>query len=221
MPSKDREKKVLYINHVGEFLIWLIVILTFILFSSLGMIFKEKNRENDYRVFLPDVDGLIVGSPVRMMGIDVGHVIKIKPVKDEVYVKFLITNPDVYIPHGTLVTVEFSGMAGSRSLELYPPDKNSYIDKDTPVMRVEPPKRLHDALFLLDDMYKKIGSIIYSSSAFGKKLNDAHIKLDMSMGEKAEIGNFLEYSDNFLDNSKQKADDVRQNIEERLLKNAK
>ena len=220
MLDKDKERKILYINHVVEFLIWLIVVLSFIFLSSVGVIFKEKNAKNDYRVFLPDVDGLIVGSPVRMMGIDVGHVIKIKPLKDEVYVKFLITKPQVYIPQGTLVTVEFSGMAGSRSLELYPPDKSSYIDKDTPVMRVEPPKRLHDALWLLDDMYKKIGSIIFSTSAFGKKLNDAHLKMDISMDERAKTDNFLKYSNDFLDSSKQKADEVRKNIEERLGKNA-
>lgn len=219
--QRDEKNKELYINHIGEFLIWLIIVLTFILLSSLGLIFKEKHQQNDFRVFLPDVDGLIVGSPVRMMGIDVGHVVKIKPVKDEVYVKFLITNPDVYIPQGTLVTVEFSGMAGSRSLELYPPDKNSYIDKNTPVMLVEPPKRLHDALRLFDDMYKKMNSIIYSASSFGGKLNEAHIKMNTSMGERAKISNFLDYSNKFLDSSTQKADEIREHIDERLYKNGK
>ena len=65
---------------------------------------------------MPDVDGLIVGSPVRMMGIEVGHVTKIKPIKDEVFVRFIITEKDLKIPQGTVATVEFSGMAGSKSL---------------------------------------------------------------------------------------------------------
>ena len=74
-------------------------------------------------------------------------------------VRYSITNPDVYIPQGTNVTVEFSGMAGSKSLELYLPDANTYIENSTPVLSVMPPKRLHDALGLLNDMFKKLASI--------------------------------------------------------------
>jgi len=220
MDSDKKKRDVFYIGHAGEALIWLIVISIFVFSSSLGIIFKEKNAENDYRVFISDADGLIVGSPVRMMGIEVGHVVRIKPIKDEVYVKFLITNPDVYIPQGTKVTVEFSGMAGSRSLELYPPGKDAYIDKDTPVMDVYPPKRLHDALALLDDMYKKIGSIMYSTSTFGSKLNNANLKFESENGKKINTQEFLKYSNDFLDNSEKKAEEIRNNLE-RLEKHEK
>ena len=128
MFGNKSQEKVFNISHKGELLIWLIIISIFIGLSTLGVFHKEKNNANFYRVFLQDIDGLIVGSPVRMMGIEIGHVTKIKPIKDEVYVKFIVTNPDVYVPQGTMVTVEFSGMAGSKSLELYLPDKNKYID---------------------------------------------------------------------------------------------
>ena len=63
----------------------------------MGFMFKEKHDENDYQIFLQDVDGLIEGSPVRMMGIEVGYITKIKPTNNEVYVKFILTNPNVYI----------------------------------------------------------------------------------------------------------------------------
>ena len=114
MKSGDKNNKPFYITHSGELLIWLIIICVVVAFNSLGYISKEYNRDNDYKIFLQDVDGLIVGSPVRMMGIEVGYVTKIKPLNDEVYVKFILTNPDVYIPQGTSATVEFTGMAGSR-----------------------------------------------------------------------------------------------------------
>lgn len=39
-------------------------------------IFKNIQTDNDYTIFMNDVDGLIVGSPVRMMGIEVGHITK-------------------------------------------------------------------------------------------------------------------------------------------------
>lgn len=220
MKEKLREKGILYITHSGEFLIWLVVILFFVSVFSLGLIFKEKNDENDYQIFLQDVDGLIVGSPVRMMGIEVGYVTKIKPIKDEVYVNFVLTKPDVYIPQGSFITVEFSGMAGSKSLELYLPQKGDYIDKSTPIITVEPPKRLHDAMSLLNDMFKKLGSIIYTTSDFGTKLKEIDLNSVNIINSKSGVGDFLEYSDRFLDDSNKKAMDIRNSLEE-LKKNAK
>lgn len=220
MRENDKKNNVFYITHSGEFLIWLIIILFFVALSSLGLIFKEKHDENDYQVFLQDVDGLIVGSSVRMMGIDVGHVTKIKPTKDEVYVNFVLTNPDVYIPQGTAVTVEFSGMAGSKSLELYLPQKGDYIDASTPLITVQPPKRLHDAMALLNDMFKKLGSIIYTTSSFGTKLQEEDLIPTQFIDSGSNMSDFLDYSNKFLDDSNKKATDMRNSLEE-LKKNAK
>ena len=192
--SEKREKRNIKITHAIELLIWLIIILIIVAASSLTFMNKELHSENDYQIFLPDVDGLIVGSPVRMMGIEVGHVTKIKPMKDEVFVKFILTHSDVYIPQGTVVTVEFSGMAGSKSLELYLPDKNTYIDNTVPMITVNPPRRLNYALGLLNDMYKKLTSIIYTSSSFGDKMNEVKVKKEDA--ERAE--NFVQEAGKFL-----------------------
>ena len=105
---------------------------------------------------MSDVDGLIVGSPVRMMGIEVGHITKIKPTNEEVFVKFILTDKNMQLPQGTIATVEFSGMAGSKSLELYLPNQSTYINTDVPILEVDPPKRLHDAMGLLNEMFDKI-----------------------------------------------------------------
>lgn len=210
---KKKKEKALYVTHRAELLIWLLAVLLIVAVLSLNFMHKSKNDENDYQVFLPDVDGLIIGSPVKMMGVQVGHVVKIKPVKDEVYVKFVLTNPDVYIPQGSEVTVEFSGMAGSKSLELYLPEKNTYIDTDTPIIEVNPPKRLHDALYLLDDMYKKIGSIINSCSSFGKKLDENNLKIEKTSSKGPDLKGFLKFSDQFLDDSNEKAKEIRKNLE--------
>ena len=148
-----------------------------------------------------------------MLGIEVGHVTKLKPVKGEVYVKFVLTHPDVTIPQGTQATVEYSGMAGSKSLELYPPDGKTYVDKNTPGLNVNPPKRLRDALVLLDVMYKKLTSIIYTSSSFGEKLNESNLIIESKKGSHTDMGEFLNYTDKYLDESKEKADDIRNKIE--------
>lgn len=205
------ETKCFKITPKGELLIWLIVIFFIVAFSSSTFMLKSK-LDNDYQLFLQDVDGLIVGSPVRIMGIEVGYVTKIKPTKDEVYVKFILTNPDVFIPQGTVATVEFTGMAGSKSLELYLPDKNSYIDNSTPLIISSSPKRLHDAFDLLNQMYKKINSIIYSVSTFGSKIDgDFH---DMGMNNGQNFNDFVGVSEKFVEESGKKIYSINTVIKE-------
>ncbi len=220
MKEKFTEKKALKITHSGEFLFWLVIILFFVAISSTGIIFKDKYDKNDYQIFLQDVDGLIVGSPVRMMGIEVGHITKIKPTSNEIFIEFVLTNKDVFIPQGTSATVEFSGLAGSKSLELYPPQKGDYIDKSTPVLSIEPPKRLHDAMSLLNDMFKKLGSIIYTTSDFGNKLQYEDLKTIKFENSNKNLTEFIQYSNEFLDESNIKATEMRKSIEG-LKKNVK
>ena len=208
------------ITHAGEVLIWLIVILVLVACSSLEVMFKDKNDENDYQIFLQDVDGLIVGSPIRMMGVEVGHVTKIKPTNDEVYVEFIINKENIYIPQGSNITVEFSGMAGSKSLEIYLPKDGSYVDKDTAIITVNPPKRLHDSLELLNDMFKKLGSIIYTTSEFGSKIKEQNFDTNIIKKPPHNIDEFINYTNTFLDESNKKASDIRNSLEE-LKNNAK
>lgn len=217
MREKKEQRKILQITHSGEFLFWLIIILIVVAIFSTGKIFKEKHDINDYQIFLQDVDGLIVGSPVRMMGIEVGHITRIKPTSNEIYVKFILTNPDVYIPQGTYATVEFSGLAGSKSLELYLPQEGDYIDNSTPVLSIQPPKRLHDAMGLLNDMFKKLGSILYTTSNFGTKIQSNEILPAYQIKQDQNLKEFLKYTDEFLDESNKKATQMRNSLEE--LKN--
>lgn len=200
MFSDEIEKKKIFKKvHSIELLLWLILTFFIAFIFSTGMVLKNIKSENDYQIFLPDVDGLIVGSPVKMMGIEIGHVVKIKPIQDEVYVKFIITNPNVKMPQGTVVTVEFSGMAGSKSLELYLPENSIITDKNTPMLIVSSPKRLHDAMDLLDTMYKKLTSIIYSVSYFGSEISN--LNTINNNKPKADFSELINYSDSFINNS--------------------
>ena len=93
---------------------------------------------------MPDVDGLVVGSPVKFMGVQVGYIEKIRVVREDVYVKIVITDKGVTLPKGSVATVEFNGMGGSKSLEVYPPSQESLaINK---LIVVQPPTRLNDAM---------------------------------------------------------------------------
>ena len=212
MSDENKKNNIFYITHSGELLIWLIVVLiSVMIFFFLNL--TNSKTVNEYNIFMPDVDGLIVGSPVRAMGIEIGHVTEIKPIRDEVFVKFIITDKTVQsIPQGTVVTVEFSGMAGSKSLELYLPDNTTYIDATVPILKVEAPKRLHDAAGLLNDMFKRIGNMITTASKFGKKVSD----IDFPEG-KGNINNteqFLKFADETIDKSQQRADNMEKKLYE-------
>ena len=202
--SDNKEKNVFYINHSGELLIWLLVILCFVVIGFFTHLFENK-KENVYNIFMPDVNGLIVGSPVRTMGIEIGHVTKIKPVKGEVFVRFIITDKSVKLPQGTVATVEFSGMAGSRSLELYLPDKDTYIDASVPLLAVSPPKRLSDATSLLKEMFKHIQAIITISSQFNKNVGE--IDFPDTGRKSGDINEFLKYTDEIIDIQQKRVDD--------------
>ena len=188
-------------------MLWLVVILIVTAFSTFHYINKVKS-DNNYNIYLPDVDGLIVGSPVRMMGIEVGHITKIKPTNEEVYVKFIIPDKSIEIPQGTVATVEFSGMAGSKSLELYLPDKQTFINKDVPIIAVNPPIRLHDAMGLLNDMFDKFNAIIYTSSSFGQKVK----QIDMPGGNAQDAGSFVNYADKMVDDANKRAVDLEKKL---------
>ena len=207
--SEDKEKNVFYIDHRGELLIWLIILLipaTIFFFTHI----EKHNTRYEYNIFMPDVDGMIVGSPVRTMGIEIGHVTKIQPLKDEILVKFLITDKSIILPQGTSATVEFSGMAGSKSLELYLPDKNTYIDSSVPILTVSPPKRLSDAAGLLNEMFKKIGNIIAVSSKFSTKMSE--IDFPEKSGNPKE---FLKLADDLIDKQQERMDNLGRKLDER------
>lgn len=149
-----------------EFAIWLVI--AFIAVAGIRIHnYLHHKQLVTYQIFLPDVDGLIVGSPVKYMGVQVGYVSKIKIVANEVYLKLVITDSDLVLPKGVIATVEFNGMAGSKSLEIYPPTKESIASGKLIV--TADPVRLNDALSLFNEMFDKIDSIISRVSFFAKE----------------------------------------------------
>lgn len=162
-----------------EFVVWFFILCVTVAGIKIHCYHKEKSLVT-YQIFMPDVDGLVVGSPVKFMGVQVGYIEKIKIVREDVYIKIVITDKGVTLPKGSVATVEFNGMGGSKSLEVYPPTKESLaINK---LIVVENPKRLNDALGLLSQMFDKIGSITTRMSFFAEEtgienMNDS-INLD-------------------------------------------
>lgn len=188
---------------IVELFIWLLI-----LFLISGVIilvkYNYKKNLNTYQIFLPDVDGLINGSPVKLMGINIGYVNQINIVGEDVYVKFIITNSDVKIPHGSSATVEFSGLGGSKSLELYPPEaKKNLPDK---LLNPQSPKRIHDSIGLLNDMFNQFIDIAYNVSRFMDKVGIIGQSNEFNDKNAQSINKFLDYSNNLLDKYQKQTD---------------
>ena len=69
-------------------------------------------------------------------------------------------------------------------------------------------------------MFEKIGTIIYTTSSFGAKLEVENLLPEKQVYKDVNARNFLNYSDRFLDDSNNKAVDIRKSLE-RLRKHAK
>ena len=162
---------------VLEIIVWLLIIVLVVGFIRFQHA-KKIGEYRTYRLFMQDVDGLIEGSSVRMMGVPIGYIKTINIVQDEVYVKFVVTDEDVVLPNGVIATVEFNGMAGSKSLEIYPPDSVSKASGR--LITVKKTNRLGAALGLFDDMFAKFDSILVRCNHFSGRLEQIFPKKEVS-----------------------------------------
>ena len=112
-----------YLSLMIEAALWFIVI--FSIFVGIYLYEHVKLKEkHSYHVFFSDTNGIRNGSPVKIMGNEIGYVSNVKVINnDEIFVSFVITQPQITIPAGTIANIESTGLVGSRSLELYPPEK--------------------------------------------------------------------------------------------------
>ena len=118
-----------------ELLLWLFLISGLAVFS----VYVKSTHEiahNSYYLFFDDVDGLVKGSQVRVMGLEIGYVRDIKVFDNKVFVSFLVTKKNFPIPKQAIATVEFYGLGGSVSLELTP--VSSVPAGEAPIQTKEP-----------------------------------------------------------------------------------
>ena len=214
--NKFMNKK--HIFWLMELLVWFLL-LVLVAGGIILAKYNYKRQFNTYQIFLPDVDGLINGSPVRLMGLQIGYVNQIDIVGEDVYVKFIVTEKNVKIPYGSVATVEFSGLGGSKSLELYPPEAG--VSNSYKILIPQSPKRIHDSLGLLSEMYDSVVEITYVISSFMDKVG--FIKPKNSNNPSKTINDFFDFSDNWLDKAQKQVEkfDNKFNKKENSTKSSK
>ena len=124
-----------------ELFIWAVLILVLVIGFTYSFA-KAEHKNHSYYMFFKDVDGLSQGSPVRMMGFQIGFVKEVKVFEDNIFVSFLISEKDVSIPIGSTARVEFYGLGGSKSLEIMPPEQER--NKKGVVIYEKNPYRIYD-----------------------------------------------------------------------------
>jgi len=195
-----------------EVIVWLLVIVLIV--GSVRYYYIKKQGEfRTYRIFMQDVDGLIEGSSVRMMGVPIGYIKNINIVQDEVYLKFVVTDKSIEIPQGAIATVEFNGMAGSKSLEIYSPDSVSKASGQ--LITIKKTNRLGAALGLFDDMFAKFDSILVRCNHFSGELEQIFPKSEVVNKDKNSIEE-AEKSIGLINNMIEEFNNSRKKLKENL-----
>ncbi len=152
-----------------EFLLWFLIVSGIVLFL-VNYSDKITLLNKEHEVVFKDIDSLAIGSPVRLMGIKVGHVKKLIIDEDRIKVRFIITKRNVEIPQGAHVSIEFTGLVGSKSLEILPPGEQS---KSNNQYMVHEPIRVNSLTKIqLEIMESILGFSKSIKDSFGDKSHD-------------------------------------------------
>ena len=109
--------------------ILIIVFVIFLVLLGISFAFNKHYKTHLYKLNFQDVDGIIKGSPVKFMGVVVGHVSNLKYENKEILASILITKKGIDIPACSTAKVEFTGIVGSKSIEIMPPTDEECEEK--------------------------------------------------------------------------------------------
>ena len=155
-----------YTIWIIEALIWLLAIISLIIGCFLYNHIKLKEKHS-YHVFFNDTNGIRNGSPVKIMGNEIGYVSNVNVINNnEVFISFVVTEPNISIPAGTFANIESTGLVGSRSLELYPPTKETQKSED--LIIPQNPARVQGAF----TNSVRVAEVLYSASSGVNKAVD-------------------------------------------------
>lgn len=110
-----------------------------LIFFGINYVKHNMDARPHYQVIFKDVDNLMVGAPVRIMGIDVGYVTNVEPAGNKVYVSFVISKKNIKIPEGATINIQFTGLVGSKSIEIEAP---GHINKSPKSLHIIEPVRI-------------------------------------------------------------------------------
>lgn len=188
-----------------------ISLLCLLLFMGIDKFREHLDMCPTYTVVFKDVDGLSVGSPVRLMGIQVGNVIRLELLESEIYVTFRITEKNTIVPDDSLATISFTGLAGSKSLEIMPPKIKS--PKNKKIIYSEEPIRINSVMQVQTTIFENVLEFCRGILAFLSKesIPATQRNLHAASGYLKESSHSM---DDTLKNIKESGSDITKNTKE-------
>ncbi|HBG48459.1 MAG TPA: hypothetical protein DDW90_02930, partial [Cyanobacteria bacterium UBA9971] len=144
-----------------------ILLFSLLLFVGINKFKEHIYTQPTYTVTFKDVDGLSVGSPVRLMGKQVGNIIKLELYESEIYVTFRIAEKNIVIPDESIASIQFTGLAGSRSLEIMPQKRKFSINKN--IIYAQEPVRINSILQVQTTIFENVLEFCRGMLAFLSK----------------------------------------------------
>ncbi|MDR1475507.1 MAG: outer membrane lipid asymmetry maintenance protein MlaD [Holosporales bacterium] len=127
-------------NRTFESFVGFAVVLITIFFSLYAFNYSKLKHEDGYVLFanFDRIDGINVGSELRIGGIKVGNVIKIELDQKSYLVKVsLLVKKDITLPKDTIAKVETDGLLGGKYLSLDPGAEDSMLKPGDEISRTQ------------------------------------------------------------------------------------
>lgn len=185
-------------------------------------------KPNSYNILFKDIDSIVKGSPVRFMGMNVGHVVKLKRKDKYIICKIRITKENVKLPDMTRAKVAFNGLGGSKSIELLPPTTNDPEIKGIVAvesMRINDlagmVKDLVDVAVIINDFVQAIDPVMLSVTL--KEFSNPEIinRVDSDMERIIKLQNGVNKKADETINKEESAVDIIDSFNNMIKENAK
>ena len=185
-------------------------------------------KPNTYNILFKDIDSIVKGSPVRFMGMNVGHVVKLKRKDKYIICKIRITKENVKLPDMTRAKVAFNGLGGSKSIELLPPTTNDPEIKGIVAvesMRINDlagmVKDLVDVAVIINDFVQAIDPVMLSVTL--KEFSNPEIinRVDSDMERIIKLQNGVNKKAGETINKEESAVDIIDSFNNMIKENAK
>lgn len=185
-------------------------------------------KPNSYNILFKDIDSIVKGSPVRFMGMNVGHVVKLKRKDKYIICKIRITKENVKLPDMTRAKVAFNGLGGSKSIELLPPTTNDPEIKGIVAvesMRINDlagmVKDLVDVAVIINDFVQAIDPVMLSVTL--KEFSNPEIinRVDSDMERIIKLQNGVNKKAGETINKEESAVDIIDSFNNMIKENAK
>lgn len=192
---------------ISDILLWLIVLGLGTL-ATLSWLNSPSRRDHIIILHFKDANEISHGAMVRFMGTEVGYVKDILLKSDHVDVVIKTHQEALSIPSGSTFTVQFTGLVGSKSIEIVPPDVPRPSIQGKPYYLVEEPLRLKDTINyqiqMTQDLQEGAENI---ADFFGKKrpVEELQVNIDHSK-------EWTEHTLAYLDETAQDIHQLRQDV---------